>query len=237
MRSSRRKNDRIDAARLAKLLYLREVPAVYVPDGDVRAWRGLIEHRQRCVKERTRGKCTLRALLRTYGIEAPRSLWTKKGLAWLEALELQELAAIRRDQLVCDLHHHNEKIKRVERELERIAKRHPAVALLRTIPGVGIRTAETFLAYVDDPSRFRSRTIGSYLGLIPRQDSSAGVNRMGRITREGPSTVRKMLAEATWQAIRRSPVLRARFERLCADRPDRQCGRIHWSGRPALWGR
>lgn len=219
---SRRKNDRLDASRLAKLLYLNEVPVVYVPSEEQRAWRSLIEHRQRCVKERTRGKCTLRALLRTYGIEAPKSLWTKKGLAWLETIELQELAALRRDQLLCDLRHHDEKIKRVERVLERIANRHPAVTLLRTIPGVGIRTAETFVAYVDDPNRFRSRTIGAYLGLIPKQDSSAGMNRMGRITREGPSTVRKMLAEATWQAIRRSPAIRAQFERIRGDRPDRR---------------
>lgn len=218
---SRRKNDRLDAARLAKLLFLDEVPVVHVPGVDVRAWRGLIEHRQRCVKGRTRVKCTLRALLRTYGIESPKSLWSSKGVAWLASLELSDIPALRRDQMLEDLMHANRKISRVERELQRIADRHPAITLLRTIPGVGIRTAEAFVAYVDDPARFRSRSIGGYLGLVPRQDASAGVNRMGRITREGPSTVRKMLAEATWQAIRRSPRIRARYDKLKDDRADR----------------
>ncbi|MCH8210988.1 MAG: IS110 family transposase [Planctomycetes bacterium] len=103
-----------------------------------------------------------------------------------------------------------------------IGNRHSGIALLRTIPGVGMRTAEAFLAYVDDPQRFRGRSIGAYLGIVPRQDASGGVNRLGRITREGPATVRQMLAEATWQAVRRSRTVRLRFERLCQGRPDRR---------------
>ena len=96
------------------------------------------------------------------------------------------------------------------------------MVLLQTIPGVGMRTAEAFLAYVDDPQRFRGRSIGAYLGMVPRQDASGGVNRLGRITREGPATVRQMLAEATWQAVRRSRTVRQRFERICQGRPDRR---------------
>ena len=48
------------------------------------------------------------------------------------------------------------------------------------------------------------------------------MNRLGRITREGPATVRQMLAEATWQAVRRSRTVRARFERISQNRPDRR---------------
>ncbi len=219
---SRRKNDRLDARRLAKLLYLDEVPVVHVPSPERRAWRGLIEHRQRCVKERTRTKNAMRALLRTHGIESPKGLWSKKGLAWLAQLELRETVALRRDQFLDDLCYQNKKLKRTERELEVIANRHPAIALLQTIPGVGIRTAETFVAYVDDPHRFRSRSIGAYIGLVPKQDASAGVNRLGRITREGPATLRKMLAEATWQAIRRSRSIRMRYEQIVHGRQDRR---------------
>ena len=78
---SRRKNDRIDAARLAKLLSLGELPLVHVPSIGIRSWRGLIEHRQGCVRERTRIKNGIRALLRTYGIKTPHRLrlWTRRG--------------------------------------------------------------------------------------------------------------------------------------------------------------
>ena len=75
---SKRKNDRVDALKLAKLLFLGEVPPVYVPSASVRAWRGMIEFRTRLVGERTRVKNRIRALLRTPGIVAPRSLWTKR---------------------------------------------------------------------------------------------------------------------------------------------------------------
>ena len=95
--------------------------------------------------------------------------------------------------------------------------------MLRGIPGVGLRTAEAVVAYIDDPQRFGSvRTIGSYFGLIPTQHQSAGSNRMGHITRQGPSTVRKLLTEATWQGIRRSPEIRARYERIQHGDPDRK---------------
>lgn len=222
---SRKKNDRIDAARLAKLLYLDEIPTVHVPSEQMRSWRGLIEHRQRCVGERTRVKNSLRALLRTHGIEAARGckLWTNKGRAWIRELALTTpVAAMRRDQFLDDLIYHDQKINRVERALQEIADRHPAIALLRSIPGVGIRTAEAFVAYIDDPDRFKGKGIGAYLGMVPRQDASASTNRLGRITREGPATVRKLLAEATWQAVRRSSNVRAFFNRISRGRADRR---------------
>ena len=167
----------------------------------------------------------VRALLRTHGIEVPHGmgLWTEAGMAWLEAVAFpDEVTALRRDQFVDDVRHHSRKIKRVEKALSPASDRVPGIVLLRTIPGVGIRTAEAFLAYVDDPARFgRNKSIGRYLGLVPRQDASAGVNRMGRITKEGPSTARKVLTEAAWQGIRRSPTIRAYYERMKHDRDDR----------------
>lgn len=222
---SKHKHDRADAEKLAKLLFLDEVPSVHVPSSDTRAWRGLIEHRHRCVAARTRAKNGVRALLRTHGIEAPRGvgLWTAAGLGWLERLDLpNDVALLRRDQLVDDVRHHNRKIGRIDKALGRTAQAQPGVTLLRTVPGVGIRTAEAFLAYVDDADRFHhNKAIGRYFGLVPKQDASAGVNRMGRITKEGPATVRKVLTEAAWQGIRRSPTIRAYYERMKHERDDR----------------
>src|SRR5215813_4173349 len=87
---SKDKNDRKDAERLAKLLYLGEAPAVHVPAADVRTWRELINCRGQLIAKRTRAKNALRALLRGAGAVPPRhpDLWTKAGLAWLRQLEL-----------------------------------------------------------------------------------------------------------------------------------------------------
>ena len=79
------------------------------------------------------------------------------------------------------------------------------------------------MAYLDDVKRFaRSRRVGAYFGLVPCQDSSAGRERLGHITGDGPATVRKLLCEAAWQGVRRSPTLRAFFERVARGDPDRR---------------
>jgi transposase len=97
------------------------------------------------------------------------------------------------------------------------------VLLLRSIPGVGVRTAEAVTAFVDDPHRFRdAKAVGAYFGLVPRQDQSGDKNRLGRITREGAPVVRRLVAEAAWQAQRRSPTVRAYFERAQRDDPQRK---------------
>ena len=136
---SKRKSDRVDAAKLAKLLYLGEVPQVHVPDKDVRQWRASIEWRQALLGRRVRAKNQLRAMLRTHGLaaSAPKSLWSKKGLAWLAEQPLEEFEQLRREMLLDELAEVNRKLALVERHLAKVAARHPGVALLRTIPGVG----------------------------------------------------------------------------------------------------
>jgi len=224
---SKKKHDRIDAEKLAKLLYLDAVPRAYVPQADVRSWRKLIEYRQKLVARRVACKNQVRAVLRGEGIEAEgfeaKALWTKKGLAWLETLQLPLGPKLAVELAIEELQEHTGRMRRVEKELAQLADQHPGVQLLMSIPGVGIRTAEAFAAYVDDVKRFtRSRQVGSYFGLVPCQDSSAGKDRFGHITRDGPATVRKLLIEAAWQAAQRDPASKALFERVMNNDPGRK---------------
>lgn len=220
---SKRKNDRVDAQKLAKLLYLDEVPPVYVPPAQVRQWRMLIEHRQSMVALVVRCKNSIRALLRSQGIKAPRGLWAAKGRQWLESLELPEVHRLQMNSLLEGLALHKRHLLQATKALDRIGNQSPAVVVLKTIPGVGPRTAEAMAAYIGDPNRFgNNRAVGAYLGLVPCQDASAGASRFGHITKEGPATARKLLVEASWQVIRRCPPMAARFERLCQGRRDRR---------------
>jgi len=221
---SKRKHDRLDAYRLAKLLFLDEVPGVHVPAVEVRAWRGMIEHRERLVRERVRAKNQMRALLRSQGIVAPKGLWTKRGLAWAAEVPFPtEFHALQRDILLERLQSLSAMLKRVEKELDRKGARHSGVVLLRTMPGIGMRTAEAVMAYVADPARFgRTKAVASYFGFVPCQDASADRNRLGHITRQGPATVRRLLTEAVWQAIRLSTDVRAYFERIRRGDPERK---------------
>jgi transposase len=221
---AKRKNDRIDARKLAKLLYLDEVPAAYVPNQDVQNWRELIEYRRRVVDRQTTCKNAIRSLLRSQGTIASKGLWTKKGLKWLELLELpMPAASLKRQMLLDELSESKRRVKTVTKELDQRGERHPAVLLVRTIPGVGIRTAEAIVAYIDNARRFvHSSQVGAYFGLIPCQDASAGSNRLGHITHQGPATARKYLVEAAWQGVYRSPTIRAYFERVLHGRKERR---------------
>ena len=220
---SKRKNDRVDAQKLAKLLLLDIVPPVHVPSVDVRAWRSLIVLRQRLLQQVVRCKNQIRGVLRENDLAGAKWLWSKKQLAWLESLELHPAAKLRLELAVAEFTALDARMKRIEKELQKYADRHPAVTLLMTIPGVGIRTAETFVAWVDDIARFRNgRQIGSYFGLVPCQDASADTNRQGHITRDGPPVMRKLICEATWTAIKKCPTFKRFFERVMADKPERK---------------
>ena len=222
---SKRKTDRVDAHKLARLLRLGEVPLVHVPKAPVREHRVTIEHRRRLVDKRTRAKNGLRALLRSQGIDAQRgqSLFTVKGRAWIRELCFASpLTALRRDQLLREIERLTEEVNEVTRALEGVVADDQRVTLLRTIPGVGGRTAEAFVAYVDDVDRFQSvRHAAAYFGLVPCLDQSAGTARYGRITRQGPATARKLLVEASWRSITTSPTMRAYFERIKGGKKER----------------
>lgn len=226
--SSRRKNDRNDAEMLARLLQCDMLPDVWVPSADMQAWRRLIEDRGSWVRRRTACKNRIRALLRDRGVEVPaairRKLWTSDGRAWLEQLTFDHPShRVRLTLQLQELHACESAIATLTGELDRIAARDPRVKLLQTIPGVGPRTAEAFVAWVDDPARFgRIKSIGCYFGLVPSQDQSGGRNQLGRITKEGPAEVRRLLCEAAWIAVRRSPSMAARFKELCRGQSQRR---------------
>jgi len=220
---SKRKNDRIDAQKLAKLLYLDAVPAAHVPCEAVRQWRRLIEVRRSLVQRRAALKNQVHALLRSNGIATPPSLFSHKGTSWLLSQSLDEASSLERTVLIEQMQNVHQQLKAVDKALAKISQSDPRVTLLMTIPGVGRRTAEAFVAYVDRVDRFsRSGKVGSYFGLVPCEDSSAGKERLGHITKQGPPAMRQLLVEAAWMGVRKSPTLRKRFEQISGDDVDRR---------------
>jgi transposase len=129
----------------------------------------------------------------------------------------------RRDLLLEEIETLIRQIQRIEQQLNHQALCSPAVTCLRTIPGVGVRTAEAAAAFIDDPHRSpHSKSVGRYFGLVPSQDQSGEKYRLGHITREEEPVVLQLVAEASWQAIRRSPTVRAFFERTPRGDPQRK---------------
>jgi len=193
-----RKNDRLDARKLVTLLYLKQLPTVHLPKAEVSAWRALINHRRKLVTQRTQIKNQILAILRAFGHRCPfKNLWTFRGQVWLESLVFDEARTLMITTLLDELTFFDQKIGVLEGKLDGIAQAQPNVALLRTLPGIGPRTAEAIAAFTDRVERFKGRRpFASYFGMTPTEDSSGGVRHFGHISKRGPSVVRWVLVEA-----------------------------------------
>jgi len=97
---------------------------------------------------------------------------------------------------------------------------------LMTHPGVGPLTALAFVLIIGDPFRFaRGKQIGSYVGLVPCEDSSAGRQRLGHISKQGNKLLRFLLVEAAQVAVRFDLDWRRRYLHL-ATRRDRRIAKV-----------
>jgi transposase len=109
-----------------------------------------------------------------------------------------------------------EQIKPLEAAVEKAAFAHPQARLLMTQPGVGAITALAFVMTIGDANRFqRGKQVASYLGLIPREHSSSGQQRLGAISKQGNSFMRLLLVEAAQTAVRRDEGLRKKYQHRC----------------------
>jgi len=218
-----KKNDRIDARKQAVLLLMGEIPSVHMPARAVRQWRDQIQHRRKLVNLRTQVKNRIRAYLKGLGyrrLPIKENWWTQASHAWIRTVFATDF--ILRDLLdQLDLLH--QQIKQVTLRLDERLKHHPGGALLQTIPGVGPRTAEAVLAYVDDVTRFGSgKQMSSYFGLTPKLDESGTCRRLGHISKQGPSVGRWLLVESGWRVIKVSASLRAFYEQVLHGQPSRK---------------
>jgi transposase len=88
-----------------------------------------------------------------------------------------------------------------------------------THPGVGPLTALAYVLIIGTPTRFeRGKQIGTYVGMIPSEDSSGGKQRLGHISKQGNSLLRFLLVEAAQVAARVHPDWRRRYTHLAMRR-------------------
>src|SRR4029434_4765007 len=81
-----------------------------------------------------------------------------------------------------------------------------------THPGVGPLTALAYVLIIGTPTRFeRGKQIGTYVGMIPCEESSARKQRLGHISKQGNSLLRFLLVEAAQAAVRKDPDWRRRY--------------------------
>src|SRR6266700_4163284 len=141
---------------------------------------------------------------------------------WMPSSEVRDLrqlllhpwAGRRRDDLLKLMAMLDQQIEPLDQAVKAEAQRDKMALLLQTQPGVGAITA---LGYV---SRFsRGKQVASYLGLIPREHSSGGRQKLGAITKQGNRMLRMLLVAAAQAAVRYDPQFRKEYLHRCHQKP------------------
>ena len=210
-RVRQQKTDREEARLLLRRLREGRFPCRWVPSPENRDLRHLLWHRHRLVQMRTRVKNQLHAMARNEGVPRKSRRWSQAGRAQLESFTRAPWTARRRHDRLERLDQLTPQIAELSPAVEPEAERRPEGQRWLTHPGVGPITALAFVWVLGTPDRFRcGKQVGSYLGLIPCEDSSAGKQRLGHLSQQGNTRLRYLL-EAAQAAVRCDPQWRRRF--------------------------
>jgi len=209
----KQKHDRADAALIRKLLTEDRFPSIWMPSSEQRDVRALLLHRHQWVRLRTRLQNVLQAIALSHGLRCGSSLWSQAGQHRIASLALPPYAAQRRAALQSLYQHLQEQIEELDRKAEELAWQRPSARRLMTHPGVGPITALATETILGDPARFfDGKAVASYVGMIPREHSSGGRQRLGRLSKQGNPLLRFLWCEAVGHAIRKDAELRRFYQ-------------------------
>jgi len=191
------KTDKKDARGIAQLMRLGWFKPVHCKSLAAQETRALLTARKLLQAKRHDVEMSLRGVLRGFGLKVgpttPRTFEARvrelvEGHPTLETVAEALLSA--RAELL-------RRFKDLEKRLVAVGRDDARVRRLTTVPGVGNLVALTFVAAIDDPTRFRrSRQVGAYYGLTPSRYQSGETDVSGRISKIGDHGVRMMLYEA-----------------------------------------
>jgi len=205
----RQKNDAADAEAICEAVTRPTMR--FVPIRSAERQSVLVLHRSRelLVRQRTMLINAVRGHCAEFGLIAPQgALRVTELVAQIRSADDGRLPALVRSALLLmaeQLDALMVQINLLGRTLLAWHRQDEASQRLATIPGVGIITATAVSATVTDPTAFRSgREFAAFLGLVPRQNSSGGKERLGRVSRMGDRYLRKLLVVGATSVIRRA---------------------------------
>ena len=216
----KQKTDRRDAAHMLRLLMEQRFPRLWVPSAEQRDLRQLLIHRHKLVEIRTRIKNGLQHLALNRGMQKQHRLWTAKGMEGLKNLPLRGWSGKRRGDLLHLLEELNVQVDALDAAVAEAAANDRQARLLMTQPGVGPITALAFVLTIGAVRRFaHSGQVASYVGLIPREHSSGGKQRLGAISKQGNRFMRQLLVEAVQTTCRLDEGFRKQYQARCHHKP------------------
>ena len=219
------KEDRRDSRKLAKSLKNGELTGIYIMSSQQEELRSLVRYRKTTMKEICRHKNRIKSFLYLKGIHIPKQLntaskyWSASFTKWLKQLELTtEYGHMVLNQTIETAEFLRGKLLKVNREFRQLEKRSQYtedLKQLRSIPGVGLIVAMTFLSELDNIKRFNNLDkLCSFVGLIPSTHSSGEKEVAANITRRTNKPLRAAIVESSWVAIRYDPALSLKYNQL-----------------------
>lgn len=203
--SSSRKNDRLDAEKLARLARLDVKLLSPIEHRSSKAQVDLARVRSRGALVRTRTKLVvhMRGSVKAFGARLPGSSTGAFATRAREHLPAELGPAL--EPILTIIEILNEVIRQIDRELAELATTsYPETRALQQVTGVGVLTSLAFVLTLGDPTRFKkSREVGPYLGLTPAERQSGNSNPRRRITKAGDELLRRLLVQCAHQIIRR----------------------------------
>jgi transposase len=173
-------------------------------------------------------KLRVKALLLFEGLEFPPapagSQWSLIVRGKLKKLPCSTAVRFKLDQLMESLEFSEKRVLKTIQEIRRFYRQDPelsqAMALLKSIPGIGEIVASHLLARIGDPQQITNvRQLAGFIGLAPTEHSTGERVTRGPITRSGDGRLRSKLIQAAWSAIRQDPELREFYRSVCQRHP------------------
>jgi len=217
---ARIKSDKVDAIALAQLLASRFIAEVWVPDHETQQHRHLAAHRATLVRQCTRIKNRLHALVSRHNLHCPHpSLFSKEGRHWLSQQTLAPIPQLECRHWLRQLDLLKADIQETERLIAQRAVADARIPRLIQLTGIGVFTAFAILAQIGDIHRFASpKKLASFAGLVPSLHQTGNHSFNGHITKAGSPVLRWLLVEAARTAVRFDPHWQAIYNRLKAQR-------------------
>lgn len=204
------KTDRRDSLKLARFLQKDLLKKVYVPTEEELSYRQVFRRRRQMVEDRVRTQHRILSELRIFGLEIldTHGPFSRAYIRNLRSLRFRDRYLQHSFNHLVDeyefLGHLIDAQTSLIHELAETERYRDHVAILTSIPGVGVLTAMEILVELIDMNRFRNpEQLAAYIGLTPSQHSSGDTVRMGHITGIGKSHLRATLIEAAWRLIRK----------------------------------
>lgn len=213
----KQKEDRRDSKKIAKSLKGGILTGIYIPSEEIIELRSLIRYRKTLVKEISRHKTRIKSFLYFHGVDLPVDYfssphWSARFSTWVKSIETKTTwGSSVLGSTMSNVEHMRKELLSINQMLRSINKESQyssILNLLQSVPGIGLIASFTFLSELEDIKRFKSvDRLCSFVGLIPRTNSSGENDKVGSITTRSNKPLRSIIIEAAWVASRIDPVL------------------------------